>query len=59
MPEREASVAKALVTGYKSDIPSETRDTYIRLGISHVLAVFRTARFYCGTCGYLFYDCRF
>lgn len=39
MPEREASVAKALVTGYKSDIPSETRDTYIRLGISHVLAV--------------------
>lgn len=39
MPKRESGIVKALTTGYKNDITNETRDTFKRLGISHVLAV--------------------
>lgn len=39
MPKREAAIAKALTTGNKNDVLQETRESFKRLGISHVLAV--------------------
>lgn len=39
LPEKEASLAKALTTGYKYDIDSETETVFRNMGISHALAI--------------------
>lgn len=39
LPKEEASILVGIITGDKSDIDEETRDEYIRAGLSHILSV--------------------
>jgi competence protein ComEC len=39
LPEPEASLANAMLLGYKSDIPDEVRNIFSRAGLSHIIAI--------------------
>ncbi len=53
MPEQEASIAKALTTGYKYDIDDETKSAFRNMGVSHTLAI--SGLHISAVSGFLFY----
>lgn len=39
LPEKEAAILTGIITGDKTDIDEDTRDAYMRTGLSHILSV--------------------
>ena len=39
LPEKEASILVGIITGDKTDINEDTRDAYMKTGLSHILSV--------------------
>lgn len=39
LPEAEAAILVGIITGYKDDIDEDTRDAYMKTGLSHILSV--------------------